>query len=74
METVKIRRLARNFCIWCNIDTDIENTLKSCNNCCDIKNNDSVILQVFFFISEVEISCLINYYNVMIIILKGYNY
>ncbi|XP_023222220.1 uncharacterized protein K02A2.6-like [Centruroides sculpturatus] len=36
---VRMKALARNYCYWRNIDSDIENTVKSCKECCDIKKN-----------------------------------
>uniref|UniRef100_A0A2L2YNI8 Integrase catalytic domain-containing protein n=1 Tax=Parasteatoda tepidariorum TaxID=114398 RepID=A0A2L2YNI8_PARTP len=31
--------LSRNYCYWKNIDTDIENMVKSCRECCDVRKN-----------------------------------
>lgn len=36
---VKMKSLARNYCYWRGIDSDIENLVKSCSPCCAIKKN-----------------------------------
>ena len=36
---VKMKALARNYCYWKNIDSDIENLAKSCKSCCNVKKN-----------------------------------
>ncbi|XP_018392965.1 PREDICTED: uncharacterized protein K02A2.6-like [Cyphomyrmex costatus] len=33
----KMKQLARRYCIWKGIDRDIENTVKSCRNCAEVK-------------------------------------
>jgi len=35
----KMKALARSFCHWKNIDSDIEQMVKSCKQCCAIRNN-----------------------------------
>jgi hypothetical protein len=41
MSMSKMKALARSYCFWKNIDDDIEQTVKSCKNCCSIQNNVS---------------------------------
>lgn len=36
---VKMKALARNYCYWKSIDSDIETLVKSCKECCDNKSN-----------------------------------
>lgn len=36
---VKMKALARNYCWWENIDKDIEQTVKSCKECCDVQKS-----------------------------------
>lgn len=36
---VKMKALARNYCYWKCIDSDIENLVKSCKQCCDVKKD-----------------------------------
>ena len=36
---VKMKALARNYCYWKNIDLDIENMVRNCKECCDVKKN-----------------------------------
>ncbi|CAB0007910.1 unnamed protein product [Nesidiocoris tenuis] len=35
---VRMKALARNYCFWKGIDRDIEDTVKSCRACCDVRN------------------------------------
>ncbi|XP_018305543.1 uncharacterized protein K02A2.6 [Mycetomoellerius zeteki] len=39
VDITKMKQLARRYCIWKGIDRDIENAVKSCQNCAEVKSS-----------------------------------